>query len=143
MQNRLITRIAARPMRQTLRTVALATLGASALPIAGAGAAPPGHFKIVVHIANHAPIVNRRWPIELTISHGGKKLNGSIRYQFLFAGVVVRTQPQHGAFRFKHGVFQDDLIFPGQSVGQPLTLRFVVTTRYGTEHADWKLETRK
>jgi hypothetical protein len=34
-------------------------------------------------------------------------------------------------------------VFPKQSIGEPLTLRFLVRTRYGTEHADWRLETRR
>jgi hypothetical protein len=34
------------------------------------------------------------------------------------------------------------MIFPKQSLGQPLTLRFVVKTKYGTEHVDWKIQTK-
>jgi hypothetical protein len=147
MQNRL--RLHARQRRPPLRTVVLA-LTAAALIVtatsaasASQGLASGAGFKITVRIANHTPVAGRRWPIELKIDKGRRKLSGTVRYQFMFAGVVVRTQPLHGAFKFKHGVYRDDLVFPLQSVGQPLTLRFLVRTRYGTEHADWKLETRK
>jgi hypothetical protein len=34
-------------------------------------------------------------------------------------------------------------VFQAPSIGEPLTLRFLVKTRYGTEHADWKLRTKK
>ncbi len=36
------------------------------------------------------------------------------------------------------------MIFPAQSLGEPLTLRILVTVpRYGTEHLDWKITTQK
>jgi hypothetical protein len=129
-------------MQSWLRTrlvMLLAVATALALPASALAAG----FTIRVHIANHTPVVNKRWPIELTITKGHQKLSGSVRYQWLFEGAVVRTQPQHGAYRFKRGVYQDQLLFPAQSVGEPLTLRFLVKTRYGTEHVDWKLRTQK
>jgi hypothetical protein len=147
MQNRL--RLRGRQEGPPLRSVALA-LSAAALiamvtSVASASQASPSGagFKITVRIANHTPVAGHRWPIELKIDKGRRKLSGTVRYQFVFAGVVVRTQPGHGAFKFKHGVYRDDLVFPLQSVGQPLTLRFLVRTRYGIEHADWTLKTRK
>ena len=134
-----LLKLSARWMCRKLRpAVALAVAAALAFP----GAALSAGFAIVVHIGNHTPIAGRHWPIELTISSGRRRLRGTVRYEFMFAGVIVRTQPEHGEFRFKHGVYRDQLVFPRQSIGQPLTLRFVVTTRYGTEHADWKLEVR-
>lgn len=142
MQNRLL-KLAARRGGRRLRPAALATVTAIAALALPTSASAAGRFKIVVHIANHRPTAGKRWPIELVVTHGHRRLSGTVRYQFMFAGVVVRTQPQHGAFRFRHGVYRDQLIFPRQSVGQPLTLRFLVRTRYGTERADWKLETRR
>jgi hypothetical protein len=125
-----------RRLRRPLRPVALGLLAALALP----GSALAASFKIKVHIANHAPIVKKRWPVELTITRGEKKLSGTVRYEWMFDGAVVRTQPLHGAFKFKHGVYRDQLVFPTSSLGEAPTLRFLVTTRYGTEHADWKLQ---
>ena len=138
MQNRLLKRSGRQLRRRLSAVVALALMGVCALPASALAA----RFKIAIHIANHTPIAGKRWPIELTITRGHRRLAGTVRYQFMFAGVVVRTQPPHGAFKFKRGVYRDQLVFPRQSIGQPLTLRFLVHTRYGTEHADWKLETR-
>jgi hypothetical protein len=118
---------------------ALALTAALALP----ASALAKDFTIRLHIANHAPVVGKRWPVELTVMKGARKLNGSVRYQWLFDNAVVKTQPLHGGYRFKHGVYRDQLVFPSQSVGEPLTLRFLVRTRYGTEHVDWTLRTRK
>ena len=138
MQNRIV-KVPGRRARRRLCCIALVTIAALALasPALAAG------FKITVHIANHRPIAGRRWPIELTVTRGKRRLSGTVRYQFLFAGVVVRTQPQHGAFRFRHGVYRDQLVFPAQSIGQPLTLRFLVKTRFGTRHASWRLDVQR
>jgi hypothetical protein len=140
MQNR-FRRLAAIRSRRPRSVVLLASIAALALP--GPALAATSGFTIRLHIANHTPIVGKRWPIELIITRGHKKLSGTVRYQWLFAGAVIRTQPQHGAYGFKHGIYQDQLVFPSQALGEPLTLRFLVRTRYGTEHADWALRTKK
>ena len=138
MQNPPLKRSGRQLRRRLPCVVALVLVGAFIFPASALSAG----FSIAVHIANHTPIAGKRWPIELTITRGHQRLAGTVRYQFLFAGVVVRTQPPHGAFKFRHGVYRDQLVFPRQSVGQPLTLRFLVRTRYGTRHVDWKLRTR-
>lgn len=139
MQNTFLKLPGRRTWRRFGPVAALALVCVLAFP----GAALSANFTIAVHIANHTPIAGRRWPIELTITSGRRKLRGTVRYQFLFAGVVVRTQPLHGAFKFRRGVYRDQLVFPEQSVGQPLTLRFRVRTKYGVKHADWRLEVRR
>ena len=121
-----------------LAAVAMVAAGSLALPAAAAAAS----FRVTPHIANHTPIVNRKWPVELTVTRGKTKLSGTVVYKFMFAGSVVSTQPVHGSYKFKGGVYRDQMIFPKQSLGQPLTLRFVVKTRYGTEHVDWKIQTK-
>ncbi|MGH2862907.1 MAG: hypothetical protein ACRDLT_15590 [Solirubrobacteraceae bacterium] len=135
-----LRKLSARRLRRPLLGIALGMIAVGlVLPTAALAAG----FTIRSHIANHTPIAGKRWPVELTITKGRRKLTGTVRYQFMFAGVVVRTQPRHGAFRFKHGVYRDELVFPKQSLGERLTLRFLVKTRYGTEHTDWALETRR
>lgn len=137
------------PARRTARRLSrvgpaiLAAVALAVLALAAPALAHAPRFKIAVRIANHTPIADKPWPLELRITRGRRRLSGTVRYQFLFAGVVVRTQPQHGAFRFRHGVYRDQLVFPAQAIGQPLTLRFLVKTRYGTSHADWKLVVQK
>ena len=122
------------------RSGAIALVAASCLALPASAFA--ASFKITPHIANHTPIVDRKWPVELTVTRGKTKLSGTVVYQFMFAGSVVSTQPVHGSYKFKAGVYRDKMIFPKQSLGQPLTLRFVVKTRYGTEHVDWKIKTK-
>lgn len=123
--------------RRGMRPVALALAITLALPATALAAS----FKITPHIANHTPTINVKWPIRLTVTKGKKKLSGSVRYQFLFQGSVVSNQPGH---KFTHGVFKDTMVFPGNSLGQPLTLRILVTVpHYGTEHIDWAITTQQ
>ncbi|HUY58914.1 MAG TPA: hypothetical protein VMV16_04330 [Solirubrobacteraceae bacterium] len=123
-------------IRLHLKPVLLVLLVTLALPASALAAA----FKLTPHIANHTPTVNVKWPITVDVTKGKKKLNGSVKYQFLFQGSVVSHQPGH---RFTRGVYRDTLLFPSDSLGQQLTLRIIVTTRYGTEHLDWAVKSRQ
>ena len=111
---------------------------ALALPASAAAAS----FRITPHIANHTPIVNKKWPIELTVTAGRKRLSGSVRYEFLFDGSVVSHQPGH---RFTDGIYRDTMVFPSRSLGEPLTLRILVTVPayHRTEHIDWAVRTKR
>ena len=76
------------------------------------------------------------------VTKGSHKLSGKVvHYQFLFDGQVVSTQPAGEPSNhwgdFSHGVFHDTLQFPYESVGEHITLRVVVKTKYGTQHVDW------
>ena len=115
-----------------LSSGALALIATLMLPATALAAA----FRLTPHIANHAPIVNKLWPIRIDVTRGATKLSGSVSYDFLFSGSVVSTQKGHS---FTKGVYRDSLLFPPKSTGVPLTLRIVVTTRFGTEHIDWKV----
>jgi hypothetical protein len=123
-------------VRSTLGVLTMAiTALALALP------APAAASSISAHLSapNHSPIAGKKWYITVTISRGGRKLSGSVKYQFLVDGTVVGTQPGHS---FKGGVYRDWLLFPKDAVGHPLTLRVVVKTNYGTVNLDWAVETR-
>ena len=119
-----------------IRPAALALLVMLALPATALAAS----FKITPHIAGHTPTVNVKWPVRLTVTSGRKKLSGRVRYEFLFQGTVVSHQAGHS---FTRGVYSDTMIFPANSLGQPLTLRILVTVpKYGTEHIDWNITTK-
>jgi hypothetical protein len=119
-----------------LKTAVLAFLATLAVPASALAAA----FKLTPHIANHTPTVNVKWPITVDVTKGRLKLNGSVKYEFLFQGSVVSQQPGH---RFTRGVYKDTLLFPSDSLGQQLTLRISVKTKYGTEHLDWAVMSKQ
>lgn len=122
--------------RRRAAAFALPLVVALALPASALAA----RFKLTPHIANHTPIVNKKWPITVDVTKGKAKLSGSVRYEFLFDGTVVSHQPGH---KFTNGVYRDKMLFPAKSLGEPLTLRILVTTKYGTEHIDWKVQSKQ
>jgi hypothetical protein len=122
--------------RSTLSVLAAGlTALALALPAPAAAASLTAHLQA----PNHSPVVGKKWYITVTVTDNGKKIGGSVRYEFLFAGMVVSTQPGHS---FKAGVYHDWLLFPKKSVGYPLTLRVVVKTSDGTANLDWKVNVK-
>ncbi|HEX3804983.1 MAG TPA: hypothetical protein VHV75_19310 [Solirubrobacteraceae bacterium] len=122
--------------RRRVTSLALALIAALMLPASALAAS----FKLTPHIANHTPIINKKWPITVDVTKGKTKLSGSVTYQFLFSGSVVSTQKGHS---FKNGVYKDSLDFPANALGQALTLRIVVKTKDGTEHIDWTVKAEK
>ena len=124
---------------RTRRHLAAAALAATAT-LAMPATAMASTFKLTPHIANHTPIVKRLWPITIDVTKGTTKLSGSVKYEFLFGNMVVGHQPGH---KFTKGVYKDTLTFTSPSIGQHLTLRILVKTKYGTEHLDWKVTPKK
>ena len=108
---------------------------AFAVPSSASAAA----FSARLHAPNHRPTANKRWYITVDVTHGRSKLSGSVRYQFVYNGTVVGHYPGH---KFKHGVFHDWLLFPKRAVGITLSLRVVVSTRYGTVQVPWWVKTQ-
>jgi hypothetical protein len=125
-----------------LRTVASAAAAVLVLALP-AYALAASKFRLTAHFATHTPIINKPWPLTVYVTKGTTKLSGTVKYQFLFAGTVVSTQPTHGSYKFKNGVYKDTLTFPKNSLGEPLTFRVVVKTTYGTEHADWAVTSKQ
>ncbi len=86
---------------------------------------------------NHAPRVNRSWKYSITVSDAtGQPLSGTAEIQFVFGGEVVGrdTPPTHP---ITNGRWHDDLTFPAQATGIPLTFRAVVRTAKGSITLDW------
>jgi hypothetical protein len=126
-----------KPVYRRLLPFAAATGAALSL----APAAQAATFKVRAHFLNHTPVVNRKWPLVLDVTRGRERLSGNVRYEFLYQGQVVSHQPGH---RFKHGVYRDTMKFPANSLGEPLTLRVIVTVPHmGTEHIDWAIHSKR
>jgi len=128
-----------RPLHRARRTagvlLALLTVALGVPAIAAAAAS----FTAVLHAPNHTPIENKAWPITVVVTKGQTKLSGDVNYEFLFSGTLVSHQPGH---TFKNGLFKDTLTFPGAAIGKALTLRIVVTTKYGTRDINWSVTTK-
>jgi hypothetical protein len=112
----------------------------TALALAVPATASAAGFTARLYAPNHSPVVNKGWPIKVTARRGGRKLSGSVRYQFVFGGSVVASKPGH---KFTGGVYHDKLKFTAPSVGVQLTLRVIVKTRFGTVTIPWAVTPRR
>jgi hypothetical protein len=129
--------------------VALLALPAAALASSG--------FTIKINAGHHpladcpkTYVTRGCHPLSLNVyvTKGSRKLSGKIeKYEFLFEGQVVSTQrageKSNHYGDFTNGHWHDLLEFPAESAGEPLVLRVVVHTSYGTEHADWSVTPKK
>ena len=134
-----MSQIQPRTNRVYRRLLPFAAAAGVALSIAPAAQAAT--FRVKAHFINHTPVVNRKWPLVLDVTRGRRRLSGIVKYEFLYQGQVVSHQPGH---RFKNGVYRDAMKFPATSLGEPLTLRVIVTVPHmGTEHVDWAVHSKR
>ncbi|MGZ4397863.1 MAG: hypothetical protein ACXVZ1_05530 [Gaiellaceae bacterium] len=143
-----------------LVALALAALLTSAL--GSAGATPSGApaalqglpFKAVLRAPTHHPVVNKPWPISITVTDlKGKPIPASLHMQVLFGGMVVgqvdATPPNSGpgkVYKFV-GTWREkkghEITWPIASVGQRIVFQAVVTAKGATKKLDWWIQVVK
>jgi hypothetical protein len=121
-------------------------LGVAALACltAGAGASSPlvkgssGPLAATLAPSTHTPTINKKWPIVVTAKLSGKPAHAAAKYEFLFDGAVVMTEYPYSNKHFAFtGSFHDNLVFPPDAKGEPLTLRVVVSVAGHSVNLDW------
>ena len=124
-----------------------AVLAATATTSAAPTASPSVRWSAKLTAPGHSPKARKRWPVKIVVkTAGGKPLSGTVQYNFLFNGTVVgvRSCLDHGNTPCKfRGTYRDVLHFPAKAIGQPLTLRFIVKTRFGTKNIDYPIKVVK
>jgi hypothetical protein len=99
-----------------------------------------GPLSATLEPSTHTPKVNTKWPVTVTATLKGKPAHAGAYYEFLFAGQVVSTQYVRNDKHFSFtGHFSDQLLFPAESAGEPLTLRVVITDAGHTVNLDWSI----
>jgi hypothetical protein len=96
-----------------------------------------GPVRATLVAENHAPKVKVPWTYSVTVTDAaGHPLTGTVDVQFVYGGQVVGrdTPPTHP---FKNGHWHDNLEFPAQATGIPLTFQTVVHTKLGSVALDW------
>ena len=86
---------------------------------------------------NHTPTVGKSWPYSVRVTDAaGHPLSGTVRIQFTFGGQVVGTDhpPVHPV---RNGVWHDNLTFPKEATGEPVTLQAVVRASPGSVTLNW------
>jgi hypothetical protein len=109
----------------------------------GTASVTTGPVRGTLHGANHAPKAGKPWPYSVTVADAaGHPLSGTVDIQFAFGGQVVgRDRPP--THPFKNGRWHDNLQFPAQAVGFPLTFQAVVHTRLGSITLDWPVRVQR
>lgn len=104
-------------------------------------------FTIAIEAATHTPKANANWPVKIHVADAaGKPVSGTLRMQVLFAGAVVGQIDNGRVYEF-HGTWQEkpgnEIVWPPDSVGHPLTFQAVVTVGGKTRKANWAIRVRK
>lgn len=108
----------------------------------GRASVSTGPVRATLHGADHAPIAGKPWPYYVRVTDAaGSPLSGTVEIEFTFGGQVVGrdSPPTHP---IKHGLWHDNLTYPKQAVGQPLTLQAVVHTSKGSVTLGWPVTVR-
>jgi hypothetical protein len=94
--------------------------------------------------ANHAPTAGKRWDYSLRATDAsGKPLSGTVETEFVITALGVvghETPPVH---RLKHGVLNDNIIYPAAAIGHPITLVTVVRTSAGSVALGWPVSVHR
>jgi Special lobe-specific silk protein SSP160 len=109
----------------------------------GIAAVTTGPVRATLRGANHDPLVKAPWHYSVTATDAaGHPLSGTVDVQFVFGGQVVGrdTPPTHP---LTNGHWHDNLNFPAQSIGIPLTFQVVAHTPDGTVTLNWPVKVRK
>src|SRR5947209_8965820 len=93
-----------------------------------------GQLVATLTAPNRDPKVGRPWVIVVTARDArGRPVRARVQYLFLFNGQVVAKRSNY-AFT---GSFRDDIGWPAEAVGLPLTFRALVTSAIGTKALDY------
>ena len=114
-----------------MRALAALLVAAAALALAGAASAA-GPLAVAFKPLAAGPKVGVKWPYSVTITQGGKPVK-AVLTATLVDPIMQVHQVQDDALKdiknraVPKGVFTDKLLFPAESRGFTLTLRFAAT----------------
>ena len=127
-------------MRLAAPAAALAFALTAPLAAAATTSGSSGPLKATFAASTHTPKINQKMAITVTATLGGKPAHATAVYQFLYSGQVVGTEYPHYNKHFSFtGHFSDSLVFPAESVGEPLTLRVVIKASGHTVNLSWSI----
>ena len=100
---------------------------------------PAAVFKAVFSAPTHHPIVNKNWPITVTVTDlAGKPVAATLQMNVLFAGAQV-GQIDNGKIYHFVGRYHEIITWPMDSIGHPLTLQSVVTVKSKKKKLLWSV----
>ncbi len=102
-----------------------------------------GGMRASLHGANHAPKAGRKWDYSvLATDQGQHPLSGTVDTEFALGTQVVghESPPTHS---LRNGRLNDNVTFPAQAAGIPLTFQVIVRTKLGSVTLDWPVKVQK
>jgi hypothetical protein len=94
-------------------------------------------FKAVISAPSHHPVMNRNWPITVTVSNlSGKPIAATLQMNVLLGSVQV-GQIDNGKIYHFVGRHHENIVWPQQAVGNALTLQAVVKANGKTMKLPW------
>jgi hypothetical protein len=98
---------------------------------------PAATFKAVFKAPSHRPVVNKPWPITVTVTDlAGKPIAARLQMNVLFKGAQVGQIDNGKIYRFV-GRHHEVITWPVASIGYPLTVQSVVTVKGETKKLLW------
>ncbi len=100
---------------------------------------PAAAFKAVFSAPTHHPVVNKNWPIMVTVTDlADKPVAAMLQMNVLFAGAQV-GQIDNGKIYHFVGRYHEIITWPMDSIGHPLTLQSVVTVKSKKKKLLWSV----
>ena len=101
--------------------------------------APQATFKAVFTAASHHPVVNKNWPITVTVTDlSGKPIAATLQMNVLFGGLQV-GQIDNGKIYHFVGRHHENITWPARAVGTQLVLQSVIKVNGKTKKLLWPL----
>lgn len=121
---------------EATKTSAATTVTSSTASSAGVASAQADGVTATLHAGTRHPTVERPWPIHFEVTRGGRRVEASVRYEYLLGSQVVARR-SHYVFR---GRFSDVFKWPPAAVGYPLTFRAVIAVGRVTLDLDYPVQ---
>ena len=103
-----------------------------------------GPLSATIVPGTHHPKVNTNWPLTVTATLKGKPAHATAFYLFMLGPTVVSTQYPYSKNPYHFtGSYHDTFVWPADSLGQPLTLRVVVSAGGRKVNLDWNITSVK
>jgi hypothetical protein len=103
-----------------------------------------GPVRVTLHGANHNPVAGKPWSYSVRVTDAaGHPLAGTVETEFVVPAIGVAGKETPPIHRLKNGVLNDQITFPADSVGQPITMVTVVHTSAGSVAVGWPVDVRK
>lgn len=138
-------------MTASLETRIVVLLGSACLagfaPAASAGVRGLAAAAATVHVTvispTHKPKVNVPWPVKVRVTNAaGKPIAATLTMQVMFEGAAVGKIDNGAVYHFV-GTWQEkagnEITWPADSRGEPLTLQFVVKAEGVTVRKNWAI----